>query len=108
MLKKIVTFITYYNIDLQLLNYEIPSQLNYNSIEQAIVYVEKNNDNYNYNLKIPKSFYSLDSSYKYEIMYFNITNSNLNKNSKGSATDDSFYIYKTGPGCYENRIPLCI
>jgi len=96
--KRIVTFITYYNIDLQLLNYEIPSQLNYNSLEQAIVYVEKNNDNYNFNLKIPKSFYSLDSSY--EIMYFNITNSNLNsKKARLDPGDWFFYEYATGTCC---------
>ena len=90
--KRIVTFITYYNIDLQLLNYEIPSQLNYNSLEQAIVYVEKNNDNYN--LKIPKSFYSLDSSY--EIMYFNITNSNLNSKKSTPKTGDVWFLYSAG------------
>jgi len=70
--KKIVTFITYYDIEKQLLNYEIPRELNYNSLDQAIVYVEKNSNNYNYNLLIPQSFYLLDSS-DFLLMNFNVT-----------------------------------
>jgi len=77
--KKIVTFITYYDIDKQLLNYEIPSQLNYNSLDQAIVYVEKNSNNYNYNLFIPQSFYLLDSS-DFLLMTFNVTGLIVNSN----------------------------
>ena len=70
--KKIVTFITYYDIEKQLLNYEIPRELNYYSLEQAIVYVEKNSNNYNYNLLIPQSFYLLDST-DFLLMNFNVT-----------------------------------
>ena len=77
--KKIVTFITYYDIEKQLLNYEIPSQLNYNSLDQAIVYVQKNSNNYNYNLLIPKSFYLLDSS-DFLLMIFNVTGLIVNSN----------------------------
>ena len=77
--RKIVTFITYYDIDKQLLNYEIPRELNYYSLDQAIVYVEKNSNNYNYNLFIPQSFYLLDSS-DFLLMTFNVTGSNFKGN----------------------------
>jgi len=77
--KKIVTFITYYDIEKQLLNYKIPRELNYNSLNQAMVYVEKNSNNYNYNLLIPKSFYLLDSS-DFLLMTFNVTGLIVNKN----------------------------
>jgi hypothetical protein len=100
--KKIVTFITYYDIEKQLLNYKIPRELNYYSLDQAIVYVEKNINNYNYNLLIPQSFYLLDSS-DFLLMTFNVTGLIVNKDlmSKmgvGRDTPEVDYLARGG-GC---------
>ena len=91
-----VIFITFYDTVKKILNYEIPRELSYYSLEQANVYM--NVDNYNFNLLIPLSFYNLNSKSKYYLMKFNIIN--LNKNLILSSSLGNSTIYTaTGNSC---------
>jgi hypothetical protein len=101
-----VTFITFYDTVKKILNYEIPRELSYNSIEQANVYFDVNN--YNFNLIIPSSFYYLNSKLNYYLMKFNINNLNKNLILSFSGPLKTNYIaigYRLNCFCGKNMDP---
>jgi len=69
--EKIATFIVFYDVEKQLLNYEIPRELSNNSINQAIVNIIINSDLYY--LWIPLVFIENNSEPIYTIMDFKLT-----------------------------------
>ena len=76
--ERIATFITFYDKERKLLNYEIPRDLSYNSKEQAIVNVIINSNIFY--LWIPFSFFETDVKDIYFVLDFNISKINTTLN----------------------------
>ena len=81
--EKIITFTTFYDTVKDLLTYQIPRELSYNSVNQATVYASNKDSKsvINY-LEIPQSFYLSGSNLGVEILSFSINFSETSDKKK--------------------------